>query len=80
MSSRVIQPRNIRLALLIVAFAGIVFCSYRYAIHDKFWLENGFTLTLVLGGQLALAVLSGPPPSPGSFLRIITALRRGKKA
>lgn len=78
MSSRLIQPRNAKAALFIFVVSGIGFCGYRYAIHDPQWLGIGLMLTVVIGGQLSLAVLSGGPPSPGCWSRVIGSFRRRK--
>lgn len=76
----IVQPQNARLALLVLAATTVGFCLYCYMTHDCEWLKTGLFLSLIFGGQLALVLLSAPPPSPECWTRVSIAFRQWRRS
>lgn len=68
---RMVQPGSIRRALAFLFVAAVAFCFYRFSVHDRDWLADGFTLTVFAGGQVAMLILTAPPPTPRGFWKSV---------
>jgi len=70
---RMVQPGSIRRALTFLFVAAIAFCFYRFSVHDRDWLAGGLVLTVFVGGQVAMLILTAPPPAPRGFWKSVIA-------